>query len=344
MQLSQFDFNLPKQLIANYPTEQRGQSRLLLLNTAMQTCQHGQFTDLQRVLNPGDLLVLNDSKVIPARLFGEKATVGKIELLVERVLDEHHVLTHIRASKAPKSGMRLRLENAIDAEVLERQDDLFRVVFQHEQTVMHLLQQYGHIPLPPYIERQSEHFDQERYQTVYAKQEGSVAAPTAGLHFDKDFLQQLNQQGIEQTYVTLHIGAGTFQPVRTQEIKQHVMHQEYVEVTTETCEKIQKTRAQGGRIIAVGTTAVRCLETAAQSGEIKPFQGETRLFIYPGYQFHCVDALLTNFHLPQSSLLMLVCAFGGYELVMQAYQQAIQQKYRFFSYGDAMFLYRSQPG
>jgi S-adenosylmethionine:tRNA ribosyltransferase-isomerase len=339
MQLSQFDFELPKKLIAHYPTERRSESRLLSVNCTQTSCQHHQFTDLQTMLRPGDLLVLNDSKVFPARLFGQKTTGGKIELFVERILDAHHVLAHIRASKAPKIGASLLLEQVIEAEVLERTDDLFKVVFHGEQTALALLQQYGHIPLPPYIHRDTEPMDKERYQTVYAKHEGSVAAPTAGLHFDHEFLKQLQQQGIEQTYVTLHVGAGTFQPVRSENITQHLMHQEYVEVSAETCEHIKKTRARGGRIIAVGTTSVRCLETAAQIGEILPYQGETRLFIYPGYTFRCVDALLTNFHLPQSSLLMLVCAFGGYDLVMHAYQQAIAGEYRFFSYGDAMFLF-----
>ena len=234
MQLNQFDFDLPKHLIANYPTKQRRQSRLLSLDCHTETCHHGQFIDLSRFLRPGDLLVLNDSKVIPGRLLGNKLSGGKVELLVERVLNDKHVLAHIRASKAPKPGTRLYLENAFEAEVVDREEDLFKVIFHHDQIVIDLLQRYGHIPLPPYIERETEPMDKERYQTVYARYEGSVAAPTAGLHFDEAFLQQLQQQGIDQTYVTLHIGAGTFQPVRTQDIKQHVMHQEYLELSEET--------------------------------------------------------------------------------------------------------------
>jgi S-adenosylmethionine:tRNA ribosyltransferase-isomerase len=335
--LSDFHYDLPPELIAHYPTPERTASRLLCLENGLLT--HRQFSDLPDLLEPGDLLVMNNTRVIPARLLGHKASGGKVELLVERILDEHRALVHIRASKTPKAGSLLYFEN-ITSEVLNKQDELFEVHFVDERPLLEILNIIGHIPLPPYINRPDETADRERYQTVYAKHLGAVAAPTAGLHFDQTLLNKLLNKGVEIAYVTLHVGAGTFQPVRVENIEQHVMHAEYAEVSKETCEKIQLAKINNKRVIAVGTTSVRCLETAARDGKIKPFVGDTQIFIYPEFKFHCVDALITNFHLPQSTLLMLVCAFAGYEQVMNAYQIAIQKLYRFFSYGDAMWITR----
>jgi len=339
MKLTDFYYELPNDLIARYPTKQRSKSRLLCLNRTTNTIEHRYFHDLIDLVTPKDLLVFNNSRVIAARLYGRKASGGKIELLVERVLDEFHCLAHIKASRTPKIGTTLNLENAVNVKVLARDDDLFKLQFPHDFPVMQTLNTFGHVPLPPYIDRMAEKIDRERYQTVYAKYDGSVAAPTAGLHFDKPLLEKLKNKGISIAFVTLHVGAGTFKPVKTNNIKQHKMHAELIQIDDETCEQIRKTKAQGGRIIAVGTTSIRCLETAMQSGKIKPYFGETDIFIYPGYKFKCVDALITNFHLPQSTLLMLVCAFAGHENIMHAYHQAITEKYRFFSYGDVMFVF-----
>jgi S-adenosylmethionine:tRNA ribosyltransferase-isomerase len=333
MKLSEFYYELHNDLIARYPTQQRSASRLLCLEQKTNQIQHRQFSDLIDLITPKDLLVFNDSRVIPARLYGCKKTGGRIEFLVERILDKFHCLAHIKASRAPKLGSSLTLENTVSVKVLNRHDDLFELEFPPTHPVMQTLNTLGHIPLPPYIDRPTEKIDQNRYQTVYAKYDGSVAAPTAGLHFDQAMLKKLNT-----AFVTLHVGAGTFQPVRTNNIKHHKMHAELIEVTAETCQQIQQTKAQNGRIIAVGTTSVRCLETATQNGQIKPYCGETDIFIYPGYKFKCVDALITNFHLPESTLLMLICAFAGKEKVMHAYHEAIEKKYRFYSYGDAMFV------
>jgi len=338
--LKDFFYDLPAELIANYPTLERTASRLLCLDGKTGKIVHRQFKDIIELIQPGDLLVMNNTKVIPARLFGNKESGGKIEILIERILDEKHALAHIRASKSPKPQSKINLENNIQIEVLGRKNDLYELKFLDERPLLEILDAIGHIPLPPYIERVDELDDRERYQTVYAKTPGAVAAPTAGLHFDNELLQQLKAKGVELAFVTLHVGAGTFQPVRVQNIQEHVMHAEYVEVTQEVCDKIKRTKANGGRIIAVGTTSVRCLETAALDGETKPFAGDTQIFIYPGFKFKCIDALITNFHLPESTLLMLVSALGGYENVMQAYQEAVAQHYRFFSYGDAMFIYR----
>jgi S-adenosylmethionine:tRNA ribosyltransferase-isomerase len=339
MKLSDFRYNLPDELIAQHPLEQRGSSRLLCLERSSGAIADRRFADLPDFLRAGDLLVFNDTRVIPARLHGIKETGGGVEVLVERILDQHTVLAHVRASKSPKAGSWLLLEGEIKVKMLGRDHDLFRLRFPAERPLLELLEEKGHIPLPPYIERQDEGEDRERYQTVYASRPGAVAAPTAGLHFDQAMLAQLQTLGVQSAHVTLHVGAGTFQPVRCDDIRQHRMHSEYLEVSTQVCEQVQQTRADGGRVIAVGTTSVRSLEAASQGGTLQPMCGETDIFIYPGYEFRTVDAMLTNFHLPESTLLMLVSAFGGYEQVMAAYRHAVEQHYRFFSYGDAMFVF-----
>ena len=331
-----FDYVLPEELIAQAPKPDRAGSRLLVLNGSL--IQDRQFADISSLLKPNDLLVFNDTKVIPARLFGVKSTGGKIEVLIERVLNEHEALAHVRASKAPKPGSRLVLEQHIQAEVLARKGDLFHLKVLNTASIGSLLADYGHMPLPPYINRDDQPMDVDRYQTVYAANLGAVAAPTAGLHFSQEMLNTLTLRQVASAFVTLHVGAGTFQPVRVERLQDHDMHYEYLEVTQSVCDQVMRTKALGGRVVAVGTTAVRSLETASRSGQLQPFQGETNLFIYPGYTFQSVDALITNFHLPQSTLLMLVCAFAGYEPMMAAYRHAVMQQYRFFSYGDAMFL------
>jgi S-adenosylmethionine:tRNA ribosyltransferase-isomerase len=336
MHRQDFHFDLPPELIAQHPAAERGGSRLLLLDGADGTRRDLQFRDLPGLLRRGDLLVFNDTRVIPARLFGRKESGGQVEVLVERLIGECHVLAHVRASKSPKPGSWLTLEEALEVEMVARAGDLFELRFPGP--ALALLKQYGRMPLPPYIERDAADQDGERYQTVYARREGAVAAPTAGLHFDDAMLAQLAAQGIECAFITLHVGAGTFQPVRVDDIRAHVMHHEYLEVSAETCAAIAATRARGGRVVAVGTTVVRSLESAARGGALEPFAGETDIFIYPGYEFRVVDALLTNFHLPESTLLMLVSAFAGYENVMAAYRHAVAERYRFFSYGDAMFV------
>lgn len=342
MRRSDFSFELPEELIAQYPMPLRSGSRLLCLDGDSGAIADRLFTDLESLLQPGDLLVFNNTRVIPARLHGVKTSGGKVEVLVERILDEHCVLAHVRASKSPKPGSRLHFATEVIATLEERHDDLFKLCFSSpgDEAVMTLLEQIGHMPLPPYIGRGDEPADRERYQTVYAQKPGAVAAPTAGLHFDQAMLQRLSAKGVATAFVTLHVGAGTFQPVRVDDLEQHQMHAEWMELDAATCEKIRQTRAQGNRVIAVGTTSVRCLETAARGGELQPYRGDTDIFIKPGYQFKVVDALLTNFHLPESTLIMLVCAFAGYAHVMAAYQHAIAQRYRFYSYGDAMFLSR----
>lgn len=339
MQLSDFDYRLPEALIAQHPLKPRSASRLL--EVAENGVRDSTMTQFPALLGKNDLLVFNDTRVIPARLLGQKSTGGRVEVLVERVLGDQRVLAHVRSSKPPKPGAALILaDEQLKAIMLARRDDLFELRFEHTEPVLQLLEAYGHMPLPPYINRPDEPPDREDYQTIYGCKPGAVAAPTAGLHFDETLLEQIKNQGVQCEYVTLHVGAGTFQPVRTENLADHLMHAEQVEVTEALCEKITAVRQSGGRVIAVGTTVVRCLESAAVAGQLQPFQGDTRLFITPGFQFHVVDALLTNFHLPQSTLLMLVCAFAGYERVISAYQHAIRQQYRFFSYGDAMFLRR----
>lgn len=331
-----FQFDLPDELIARQPAQQRQGSRLLYLNSAANELQHQQFPDLIDHIQPGDLMVFNNTKVIPARLFGEKETGGKVEVLVERILDSHRVQAHIRASKSPKAGNQLRFDGGYSAEMQERAGDLF--VLRFSQPVLTVLDEIGHMPLPPYINRTDTEEDKSRYQTVYAQELGAVAAPTAGLHFDQQLLESIQAKGAQIAFVTLHVGAGTFQPVRADNILDHEMHSEWLQVSEEVCEQVLETKARGARVIAVGTTSVRCLETAARSGQIAAFEGDTNIFIYPGYDFKVVDGLLTNFHLSESTLLMLVSAFSGYQSIMQAYREAVAERYRFFSYGDAMFL------
>lgn len=338
MQRADFHFDLPPELIANQPLPQRSASRLLVLDGGSGSIEDRSFVDLIELLRPQDLLVFNDTRVIPARLYGRKESGGRVEVLVERVLDERRALAHVRASKAPKPGARLLLEGG-EAVVLAREDEYFLLEFPGETALLERLERYGHVPLPPYIKRADAALDRERYQTVFARRPGAIAAPTAGLHFDRELLQRIAAKGIEQAYVTLHVGAGTFLPMRVERIEEHRMHREYVEVDAEVCAHIVAARARGGRVVAVGTTVVRALETAAQGGELAPFRGETDIFIYPGYRFRAVDALITNFHLPESTLLMLVSAFGGYEQTLRAYRHAVAQRYRFFSYGDAMFVH-----
>ncbi len=345
MQRADFHFELPDELIARYPSAQRSDCRLLCVDGASGELAHRRFPDLLELLEPGDLLVFNDTRVIPARLHGHKASGGKVEMLLERPLDAHRGLAHLRSSKSPKPGTELEFEGGIRAVVEGRRDALFELRFLGETPLIALLEAHGHMPLPPYIDREDESTDRERYQTVYARRAGAVAAPTAGLHFDEPLLEALAAKGVERAFVTLHVGAGTFQPVRVDDIREHAMHSEWLEVDEEVCAKVRTARAAGRRVIAVGTTSVRCLESAclkSGSGEIAPYRGETDIFIYPGYEWRCVDALITNFHLPESTLLMLVSSFAGYDTTMAAYAEAVAQRYAFFSYGDAMFLTR-QP-
>ncbi|MCY7294477.1 tRNA preQ1(34) S-adenosylmethionine ribosyltransferase-isomerase QueA [Alteromonas sp. a30] len=343
MKLSDFSYELPEALIARYPTEQRTASRLLCLDGNSGALEHRRFTDVYDKLNAGDLMVFNNTKVIPARMLGQKESGGKLEVLVERVLDEHRVLAHVRSSKSPKPGSKLILEGAVHAEMESRQESLFVLRFLHDESVFTLLEQYGHMPLPPYIEREDELSDKERYQTVYAEKAGAVAAPTAGLHFDESIIDKLKAKGVNVAFVTLHVGAGTFQPVRVENITEHQMHSEYAEVPQDVVEAILETKRNGGKVVAVGTTSVRSLESAAQQAKregkaLEAFASDTSIFIYPGYEFQVVDAMVTNFHLPESTLIMLISAFAGKENVMQAYKVAVEEKYRFFSYGDAMFI------
>lgn len=338
MKKSDFNYLLPEALIAQKPLSERDASRLLFMdrNTGRITDQH--FTDFIDLIDQRDLLVFNDTKVIPARLFGKKQTGGKVEILIERILDDHRAIAHVRSSKSSKPGTLIELECGYCCEVLGRMDDLFRLEFKGDKSLLALLEQIGHIPLPPYITREDDESDLTRYQTVFAREAGAVAAPTAGLHFDQALMEKLKVKGVQTAFVTLHVGSGTFQPVRVEELSEHLMHKEYFAVLPETVAAVQQARANGGRVIAIGTTAVRALESASQSGRLETGFGDTDLFITPGYQFKSVDAMLTNFHLPESTLLMLVSAFAGYEHIMNAYSHAIDQSYRFFSYGDALFL------
>jgi S-adenosylmethionine:tRNA ribosyltransferase-isomerase len=340
MRLADFNFELPPALIARHPLAERRASRLLTLDGATGAVGHRQFADLLEHVRPGDLMVFNNTRVIPARLFGQKATGGRLEILVERVLDSHRVLAHVRASKALRPGGSILIDGGGEAQMLARQDTLFELRFS--EPVLPLLERVGHMPLPPYIDRPDEATDRERYQTVYAERAGAVAAPTAGLHFDQALLAALGELGVAMAFVTLHVGAGTFQPVRVERIEEHLMHKDWLEVSAEVVEAVEACRARGGRVIAVGTTSVRSLESAARDGQLKPFSGDTDIFIYPGRPFHVVDALVTNFHLPESTLLMLVSAFAGYPETMAAYAAAIAEGYRFFSYGDAMFITRNR--
>ena len=343
MRVADFSFDLPEELIARYPKANRSASRLMTLNGNDGVLNDETFIDLINHVNAGDLLVFNNTRVIPARMFGQKASGGKLEVLVERLLDEHRVLAHIRCSKSPKPGSEILLEGKIKATMVARHDALFELEFQGEQSVLSILDEVGHMPLPPYIDRPDEDSDRERYQTVYNEKPGAVAAPTAGLHFDDALMAQLKAKGVDFAFVTLHVGAGTFQPVKVDVVADHIMHAEYVEVPSSVVTQIEQTKMNGGRVIAVGTTSVRSLESAAkvakeQGNSLSEFYGDTDIFITPGYEFQVVDALITNFHLSESTLLMLVSAFAGYENIMAAYQHAVDQQYRFFSYGDAMLL------
>ena len=339
MRRSDFHYELPARLIAQHPLAERGASRLLCLDGPSGALRDRRFADLPGLLRPGDLLVFNDTRVLRARLFARKETGGRVEILVERLLSPREALAHVRASKPLRAGGRIRVEDGAVLECLDRQEALFRLRAL-DQDFPTLLARHGHLPLPPYIQRPDTSDDLERYQTVYARREGAVAAPTAGLHFDRAMLTRLEALGIGLAYVTLHVGAGTFQPVRTETLDEHFMHAEWLEVSAATCARIDATRAARGRVVAVGTTSVRSLETAAGADGLRPFQGETRLFIRPGYGFRVVDALITNFHLPESTLLMLVSAFAGHAAILAAYRHAVAAGYRFFSYGDAMFLTR----
>lgn len=340
MRTDEFDFDLPERLIAQHPPETRGASRLLCLQG--DRWEDRRFADILQMLGQGDLLVLNDTRVIKARMFGEKQSGGKIEVLVERVLNRHEVLAQVRASKSPRAGSRLLLAEMLEVEVLGRAGEFFHLRFLAETPVLELLERYGRLPLPPYITHVAGEEDEARYQTVFAREAGAVAAPTAGLHFDDAMLQALRDRGVKLAYVTLHVGAGTFQPVRVERVAEHMMHSECYEIPQATVDAIAQTREAGGRVVAVGTTSLRALESAAQTGELSSGTGETRIFITPGYRFRVVDVLLTNFHLPRSTLLMLVSAFGGMEQMRAAYRHAVEQEYRFFSYGDAMLIEKKQ--
>ncbi len=338
MKKSDFNFDLPKELIAQHPSKERTGSRLLALNKHTGETQDLQFPDIIEFLNKGDLLVFNNTKVIPARLFGKKITGGKVEVFIERLLNDNSAIAMFKSSKAIKLGTPIYF-NEQTIVPTARKGMFFLIETQNDASLTELMDEFGHMPLPPYIQRDDELEDKSRYQTVYAKEKGAVAAPTAGLHFDEELLQQIKEKGINTAYVTLHVGAGTFQPVKTDSINDHIMHKEWLQVSDGVSELVKQTKASGNKVIAVGTTAVRCLETASQSGKIKAYTGDTNIFIYPGYQFKVVDKLLTNFHLPESTLIMLVSAMCGRENTLNAYKHAVEEKYRFFSYGDGMFIY-----
>ncbi|MDX8386647.1 MAG: tRNA preQ1(34) S-adenosylmethionine ribosyltransferase-isomerase QueA [Gallionella sp.] len=354
MRTDEFDFDLPEQLIAQHPTAVRGSSRLLYAHDGTQ--ENRQFGDLLALLKPNDVLVLNDTRVIKARLFGNKVSHlspgsiqsgnnndsigGKVEVLVERVLSDHEVLAQVRASKSPRAGSKMILAEDLSVEVLGRKGEFFHLRFDSDEAVFDLLEQHGRLPLPHYISHTADQEDEQRYQTVFAREAGAVAAPTAGLHFDDTMLDALRNKGIVIVYVTLHVGAGTFQPVRVESVSDHTMHSERYEIPQATSDAIAQAHVSGGRVVAAGTTSLRALESASTEGQLKSGKGETSIFITPGYRFKVVDILLTNFHLPRSTLLMLVCAFGGMKEMLKAYQHAVNHEYRFFSYGDAMLIER----
>lgn len=341
MQLNDFNFDLPPELIARFPLAKRSASRLLSINGGTREIAHQQFADIVNMIEPGDLMVFNDTRVIPARLFGQKTTGGQVEALVERILDKRRLLVQLRASKAPRIGDFLLFPQDVRLEIINRNNQFYELQYNDpDADILSVIESIGEIPLPHYMDRVPDDADKERYQTVYAKHKGSVAAPTAGLHFDEELLQALREKQVEIDFLTLHIGAGTFAPVRVDNIREHQMHAEYLEVSERLCATIAATKARGKRVIAVGTTTLRALETASQAGAISPYHGETSIFIYPGYEFRCVDALVTNLHLPRSTLLMLVCAFGGQQTVLSAYKEAVARTYRFYSYGDAMWITR----
>ncbi len=338
MKTSDFDYHLPDELIARYPLPERGGSRLLHVDGTAGAIADRRFLELPDLFRAGDLLVFNDTRVIKARLRGVKESGGRIEALVERVLSEHEALVFIRASKSPKPGVALRFADAVETLVLEREGDMFRLAFDPSRSVLEWLEEYGEVPLPPYLSRSAESADDARYQTIYARDPGAVAAPTAGLHFDEAMLARLREAGVESAFVTLHVGAGTFQPVRVEDLLEHKMHTERYAIPKATLDAVERAREAGGRVCAVGTTSLRALESAARGGALRAGEGETDLFITPGYRFQVVQRLLTNFHLPRSTLLMLVSAFGGAELLRRAYAHAVAGGYRFFSYGDAMLI------
>lgn len=337
MKLSDFDYDLPPALIAQTPLKERTASRLLRMDRHSGEIQDKYFSDIVDFIKPKDLLVFNNTKVIPARLYGHKQTGGKIELLLERLLSDTQALAHIRANKAPKCGSLLILDGDMQVRVIEKLAGLYTIEFSCDD-LLNYLDHYGHVPLPPYIERDDQADDQERYQTVFAKHAGAVAAPTAGLHFDEPLLEKMKQKGIATAEVTLHVGAGTFQPVRNNDLSKHVMHAEYVNVSQAVVDAVAACQKRRGRVFAVGTTTVRSLEAASHTGQLTAYSGDTRLFISPGYSFKSVDAMITNFHLPLSTLLMLVSAFSDKKHIFNAYNHAVKHEYRFFSYGDAMLL------
>lgn len=343
MRKSDFHYELPPELIAQHPLPRRSESRLLCLkqNSAYRDCR---FSDLPNLLRAGDVLVFNDTRVVPARLLGAKATGGRAEVLIERLLERNRALAQVRVSKPPRPDQRLDFEGGLSARVVRRVNEFYELAFETEIPLLEALERVGHIPLPPYIDRADLPGDRERYQTVYARVPGAAAAPTAGLHFDAAMLERLRGLGVEEVFVTLHVGAGTFQPLRAEEVEGQRLHAERIDVPAATCAAVNRARAEGRRVIAVGTTVVRAIETAARDGKLEPYHGETDIFIYPGYRFQIIDALITNFHLAQSSLLMLVCAFAGTERVLGAYRHAVEQRYRFYSYGDAMYIERSLGG
>lgn len=342
---SDFTFDLPKELIAFYPSEKRSACRMLYLNGENGCYEDQHFYDLENYLEKGDLLVFNDTRVIPARMYGSKSTGGRVEFLIERILSANSALTHLKSSKSPKEGAILKIDGGYEVKVTGREGELFLIETYGSKSILDILNEVGHIPLPPYIEREDEALDRERYQTVYSKVPGAVAAPTAGLHFDNKQLESLREKGINMAFVTLHVGAGTFQPVREDDILKHTMHKEFVNLSKEVADLVIATHKNGHKVVAVGTTAVRSLESAAafamknnSQDEITSFVGDTSIFIYPGYTYRIVDALITNFHLPESTLIMLVSAFAGYKNTMQAYMHAVKEQYKFFSYGDCMFI------
>ena len=345
MKTSDFHFDLPEHLIAQAPLSDRSGSRMLVLDGPTGNVSHRQFLELEGLVHSGDLLVFNNTRVIPARLYGQKQTGGRVEILIERLKGDGSVLAHVRASKSPKEGSLIYITPDVSGDISDfslrvtgRSGALFELEAE-TGSVSQMMRLHGHMPLPPYIDREETDEDRDRYQTVYATRDGAVAAPTAGLHFDEPLLAAIREKGVSQAFITLHVGAGTFQPVRVEDVTTHKMHSELVEINRPTCELINGARSRGGRVIAVGTTSVRSLEAAATGGGLEPFSGETDIFIYPGYEFKLVDAMITNFHLPESTLLMLVSAFCSQKKVLDAYQEAVREEYRFFSYGDAMFIY-----
>lgn len=342
MKKSDFTFELPPELIAQAPLPNRSDSRLLVVPPGTEAFEDRHFRDITGFLNDGDLLVFNDTRVIPARLFGRKDSGGEVEILIERLLPDQQVRAQIGASKSPKPGGRIVLDDGTSLRIIERDGGFYRLQFETAEAVETLLNRLGKMPLPPYIQRAADSADETRYQTVFAKHAGAVAAPTAGLHFDEALLQRLQANGVQFGHITLHVGAGTFQPMRSEHVKDHVMHSEWLNVGAELCAQIAATKARGGRVIAVGTTVLRALETAIVDGTVRPFAGDTSIFIFPGYRIRSADALITNFHLPESTLLMLVSAFAGKDRILDAYRHAVAQRYRFFSYGDAMLLHNGE--